>query len=98
MSCETLEEKLQLEHLRAEYNGAFAEWAFAVKSLLVLEASADEMLAVNAARERVAAAEDAYRLSRDRLAQGLQRNVMECKGDEEDRSPAPHNNLISWYD
>ena len=77
MSCETLEEKLQLEQLRAEYNGAFAEWAFAVKRLLVLEAAADEILAVNAARERVAAAEDAYRLSRDRLAMGLQRNLTE---------------------
>lgn len=75
MSCQAIGDKLHLERLRAEYNGAFAEWALEVQRLLALEASVRDSFAIETVRERVAEAEEAYRRSRDRLAEELQRTL-----------------------
>jgi hypothetical protein len=55
----------EIRRLRAEYDGAFREWAKHVRYLLAIgEATPDR---VRAAESRVAAAEAAYRKMRDRF-------------------------------
>lgn len=70
MMCGILEEKQQLESLRAEYDAAFEEWALQVRRLLAIAGSAPSSL-IKETEARVAAAELAYRLSRDRLMEGV---------------------------
>jgi hypothetical protein len=70
MTCGILEGKLQLESLRAEYDAAFEEWALQVRHLRAIDGSAPSSL-VKETEARVAAAELAYRLSRDRLMESV---------------------------
>jgi hypothetical protein len=53
------------ERLRQDYKGAFDEWALQVNRLQAIAGSASD--GVKEAEERTAAAEIAYRDSRDRL-------------------------------
>jgi hypothetical protein len=66
MTCGIMEEKLHLESLRAEYDAAFEEWAFEVRRLHAITDSEPSSV-VKETEARVAAAELAYRASRDRL-------------------------------
>jgi hypothetical protein len=60
------------ERLRAEYKGAFDEWALEVGRLQAVSNAPDSSV-MQQAEERVAAAETAYRSSRDRLTEHLTR-------------------------
>ena len=55
------------ERLRAHYDDAFKDWSLQVNRLQGVIESSPEGSVVNEAEERVAAAEVAYRESRDRL-------------------------------
>jgi hypothetical protein len=59
----TTEEETHSEKLRKDYKGAFDEWALQVSRLQ----AASDGSATKEAQERAAAAEIAYRDSRDRL-------------------------------
>jgi hypothetical protein len=61
------DEKLRLESLRADYKGAFHEWALQVSRLQDAAGASPEACAVQAAEARVSAAQVDYRDSRDRL-------------------------------
>jgi hypothetical protein len=63
----TTEESTHSEKLRKDYQGAFDEWALQVSRLQAAPRGAD----VKEAEERAAAAEVAYRDSRDRLTDDM---------------------------
>jgi len=71
----------EIRRLRAEYDGAFREWAKHVRHLLSLGEAAPER--VREAESRVAAAEAAYRRMRDRFIAC----VISCRGS---RAAAAH--------
>jgi hypothetical protein len=60
-----------LRRLREAYTDAFGEWALQVRRLQAAVGSAPGTLVVKEAEGRVAAAEIAYRHSRDRLANDM---------------------------
>jgi hypothetical protein len=61
------EEHLNSERLRADYKSAFEEWAHEVRRHRAAASSPCGSLTVKETEARVAAAEAAYRDSRDRL-------------------------------
>jgi aminopeptidase N len=80
MTCGILEEKPCLASLRAEYEAAFEEWALQVRSLQAIISSAPGAV-VTETEARVAAAERAYRESRDRLMQ----SILSARGETNER-------------
>jgi len=80
MTCGILEEKACLASLRAEYEAAFEEWALQVRSLQAIIGSAPSTV-VKETEARVAAAERAYRESRDRLMQ----SILSARGETNER-------------
>jgi len=58
--------------LRAEYNGAFHEWAFEVNRLHQINQDAVDSSVIEQAQDRVAEAEISYREVRDRLTDQIQ--------------------------
>lgn len=58
--------------LRAEYNGAFHEWAFEVNRLHRINQDAADSSVIEQAQDRVAEAEISYREVRDRLTDEIQ--------------------------
>jgi hypothetical protein len=89
MTCGILEEKACLASLRAEYEAAFEEWALQVRSLQAIIGSAPSTV-VKETEARVAAAERAYRESRDRLMQSIlsARGATNERGDNRSLSAA----------
>jgi len=89
MTCGILEEKACLASLRAEYEAAFEEWALQVRSLQAITGSAPSTV-VKETEARVAAAERAYRESRDRLMQSIlsARGATNERGDNRSLSAA----------
>jgi hypothetical protein len=71
MGCRTTEENANLERLRADYKGAFDEWALQVSLFLVAITSSPDSRVVREAEERVAVAESAYRETRNRLTDSM---------------------------
>ena len=67
MSSGTTEEDTRSERLRKDYKGAFGRWALQVSRLQAAPDGSD----VKEAEERAAAAEIAYRDSRDRLTDDM---------------------------
>jgi hypothetical protein len=87
MTCGILEEKekLELESLRARYDEAFAAWAFEVGRRRAIAGSAPSSVVMET-EARVAAAELAYRESRDRLLEGILCTRAESNGYKENKS------------
>ena len=75
MSCRVTEGSAHAERLRADYKAAFEEWVLQVNRLRALDNSARVNLIPREAEARVAAAEIAYRNSRDRLTDDM---VTDC--------------------
>ena len=71
MSSRTTEENAHSEHLRADYKGAFAEWASQVSRLQAITGSPSGSFIMKEAEASVAAAEIAYRHMRDRLTDDM---------------------------
>jgi hypothetical protein len=71
VSCRTAIKHGYTERLRADYQGAFDEWALQVSSLQAIASSASDGFVMKEAEARVAAAEIAYRDTRDRLIDDL---------------------------
>jgi hypothetical protein len=71
MIDEIPEDKLHLDHLRADYEDAFDMWAQQLRRLQAIIGSSSNSVLVKEAERRVVAAERAYRRSRDRLTEGL---------------------------
>jgi hypothetical protein len=71
VSTKTTQENTHFDRLRADYNGAFDEWALQVSRLQAVAASAPSTFAVKEAEERVAEAEIVYRNTRDRLTDDM---------------------------
>ena len=68
MNSRNTEEIANAERLRAEYKGAFEEWAHEVSKQQAADASPDSQ---EEAAARVAAAETAYRTQRDKLTEDM---------------------------
>jgi hypothetical protein len=62
---------INLDRLRADYKEAFDEWALQITRLQTLSQSDPQGLVTKEAEHRVAAAENAYRDSRDRLTDDM---------------------------
>ena len=71
MSRKTTEDITDAERLRAEYRGAFDEWALQVSRLQAITSSAADSFVGKDAEARVAAAEVAYRDTRDKLTEEM---------------------------
>ena len=71
VGCRTTEENAHFEHLRADYKGAFAEWASQVSRLQAITGSPSGSFIMKEAEASVAAAEIAYRNTRDRLTDDM---------------------------
>jgi len=72
MSPKDLSENTQSERLRAEYKGAFEQWAVQVARLQAVPESDGPCNSVRKqAEQRAAQAETAYRSSRDRLTENM---------------------------
>jgi len=71
VSSGTTEENTHSERLRRDYKGAFDEWALQVGRLQTIAASASDAGIMKEAEEQTAAAEIAYRDSRDRLTDDM---------------------------
>ena len=71
MNDKTIEADEQIERLDAEYRGAFDEWAVQVSRLQEVRESVPGGVGAKEAADRVAAAENAYRKLRDRLAENI---------------------------
>ncbi len=69
MSSENSEVDTHSERLRKDYKGAFDEWALQVSRLQTIAGSTAESM--KEAEDRAAAAEIAYRDSRDRLTDDM---------------------------
>ena len=69
MSSENSEVNTHSERLRKDYKGAFDEWALQVSRLQTIAGSTSEN--TKEAEDRAAAAEIAYRDSRDRLTDDM---------------------------
>jgi hypothetical protein len=59
------------ERLRADYKGAFDKWASQVSRLQAITGSPSDSFVMKEAEARVAAAEIAYRNTRDRLTDDM---------------------------
>ncbi|MCU1337023.1 MAG: hypothetical protein JWO19_2604 [Bryobacterales bacterium] len=68
MSSGKIEENTHSERLRKDYKGAFDEWALQISRLQAITSDSTDM---KEAEERAAAAEIAYRDSRDRLTDDM---------------------------
>ena len=62
---------MHLERLRADYKGAFDEWALQVSHLQTVNQSVSDSLGAKEAEGQVETAEIAYRDSRGRLAEDM---------------------------
>jgi hypothetical protein len=73
VSSENSEVNTHSERLRKDYQGAFDEWALQVSRLQAIASSTPEAISEDTkqAEERTAAAEVAYRDSRDRLTDDM---------------------------
>jgi len=71
VSRRTTEESSDSKRLRAEYKGAFDEWALQVRRLRAITSSAPDSFVGKDAEARVAAAEAAYRDTRDKLTNDM---------------------------
>lgn len=71
MSSGKTQENTHSERLRKDYKGAFDEWALQVSRLQAVTGSAQDSGVVEEAADRAAAAEIAYRDSRDRLTDDM---------------------------
>jgi hypothetical protein len=71
VSSRTADQDGRVERLRADYKGAFDEWALQVSHLRKVKQSVPDSLGEKEAEERAEAAQIAYRDSRDRLAEDL---------------------------
>jgi hypothetical protein len=71
VSGRTTEENAHSEHLRADYKGAFAEWASQVSRLQAITGSPSGSFIMKEAEASVAAAEIAYRNTQDRLTDDM---------------------------
>jgi hypothetical protein len=69
--CRTTQENAHLERLRADYKEAFEEWALQVSRLQAITSPPSGRFVIKGAEARVAAAEVAYRDSRDRLTDDM---------------------------
>ena len=67
VSSRTTDQDPNNERLREEYRGAFNEWALQVSRLQQTEVNSPDLVIDEAAEGRAAAAETAYRRTRDRL-------------------------------
>jgi hypothetical protein len=85
MNRGNLEDKLDLDHLWAEYEQAFDMWARQVERLQAIFSSSSNCVVVRDVEARVVAAESAYLRSRDRLTEGLLQAQTEA-GSREDKS------------
>jgi hypothetical protein len=65
------EEEANSERLRADYQGAFEEWALQVSRLHAITGSPGGSFVQQEAEERVAAAETAYHDTRNRLTDDM---------------------------
>lgn len=70
MTSQTADYKANLKDLRANYKGAFEEWALQVGHLQTVKQSGSS-LAIEEAEERVSTAEAAYLHTRNRLAKRM---------------------------
>ena len=68
------------ERLREEYRGAFNEWALQVSRLQQTEGNSPDRVIDDAAEGRAAAAEIAYRQTRDRLTDGMRVDAPKPEG------------------
>ena len=71
VSSRTTDQDPNNERLREEYRGAFNEWALQVSRLQQTEGNSPDRVIDEAAEGRAAAAETAYRQTRDRLTDGM---------------------------
>lgn len=78
MRSTTAERYGQIERLRADYKGAFDEWALQVDRLHEIIGSAPGSFVISEAEERVAAAETTYRNTRDRLTDNMSTKPNTC--------------------
>jgi hypothetical protein len=85
MSARILEDERCLDRLRADYEQAFDTWAHQVRCLQALIGSPRSLL-LKETEVRVVAAERAYRLSRDRLTEGLVQAYGEASSCEDNGS------------
>jgi len=68
------------QRLREEYRGAFNEWALQVSRLQQTEGNSPDRVIDDAAEGRAAAAEIAYRQTRDRLTDGMRVDAPKPEG------------------
>jgi hypothetical protein len=71
MSLRTEDQLDELDQIRASYESAFREWAFQVELLNTMSEAGVDAESIESQQARVAAAKEAYRDSRDRLARHL---------------------------
>jgi hypothetical protein len=80
VSSRTTDQDPNNERLREDYRGAFNEWALQVSRLQQTEATSPDGVIDHAAEGRVAAAEIAYRQTRDRLTDGMRVDTPKAEG------------------
>lgn len=79
MNCRTNEKSGRIKRLKADYRGAFGAWALQVSRLQEISGSADGHFVTREAEDRVAAAEVAYRKTRDLLTEGMSKKIAVCE-------------------
>jgi hypothetical protein len=80
VSSRTTDQDPNNERLREEYRGAFNEWALQVSRLQTTEGTSPDQLIDEAAQGRAAAAEIAYRQTRDRLTDEMRVDAAKPEG------------------
>jgi hypothetical protein len=80
VSSRTTDQDLTNERLREEYRGAFNEWALQVSRLQQIEGTSPDQVQDDAAEGRAAAAEIAYRRTRDRLTDEMRVDAPKPQG------------------
>lgn len=81
MKSRTREKDAKTERLRADYQGAFHEWALQVSRLQAAGGSTPGSFVRKEAEDRVAAAETAYRDTRDRLTEDMTEEMVDSPPD-----------------
>ena len=80
VSSRTTDQDPNNQRLREEYRGAFNEWALQVSRLRQTEGNSPDRVIDEAAAGRAAAAEIAYRQTRDRLTDGMRIDAPKAEG------------------
>jgi hypothetical protein len=80
VSSRTTDQDPKNQRLREEYRGAFNEWALQVSRLQRTEGTSPDRVIDEAAEGRAAAAELAYRQTRDRLTDGMRVDAPKPEG------------------